>query len=351
MRSSTSLGLNGNFYINGFKEKSIKSMKHRFSYVMQEDVMYDDLTPHELLLSTAKLAGIENPVARTDEIITMLGLDNCKNTRVGNVLSRGVSGGERKRTSIALELLTDPSVIFLDEPTTGLDSKSALDVAAIIKMLAENGRTIITTIHQPSSEIMLRFDRVMCLCEGKIVYDGPPSGMVKYFDEVGLPAPPLTNPTDHMLSILNDDDIKINAFKQGKDLSKEEVLKIFEKRLEVLVNHYNGHKPTLQKTKSTEQEYKDLLKPPVRPGTCYQAGLVLGRCFKYFFRNPKVFITKLFQMVIFALIAITLHNDSRNPEIDTVGAISDVNGVVFNITGTVGFTGIFGSVLGILDLI
>lgn len=184
-------------------------MKHRFSYVMQEDIMYEDLTPLESLLTTAKVAGIENPEQRTDEIIKMLGLEKCKNTRVGGDLQRGVSGGERKRTSIALELITDPSVIFLDEPTTGLDSKSALDVAAILKMLAQNGRTIITTIHQPSSEIMSRFDRIMCLCEGKIVYDGPPSGLIQYFTQVGLPAPPLTNPTDHLMSILNDDDIKI----------------------------------------------------------------------------------------------------------------------------------------------
>lgn len=147
MRTSKTLALNGKLYINGVKEDSVKTMKHRFSYVMQEDIMYEDLSPYESLIATAKLAGIENPEEKTDEVIKMLGLEKCKNTRVGGDVIRGVSGGEKKRTSIALELITDPSVLFLDEPTTGLDSKSALDVASILKMLSENGRTIITTIH------------------------------------------------------------------------------------------------------------------------------------------------------------------------------------------------------------
>ena len=60
---------------------------------------------------------------------------------------RGISGGEKKRTSIATGMVTNPSVVFLDEPTTGLDSKSALDVAAILKMMAANGRTLVSTIH------------------------------------------------------------------------------------------------------------------------------------------------------------------------------------------------------------
>jgi len=147
MRTSKTLAVNGKLYINGVKEDSVKTMKHRFSYLMQEDIMYEDLSPYESLIATAKLAGIENPEQKTDEVIKMLGLEKCKNTRVGGDVIRGVSGGEKKRTSIALELITDPSVLFLDEPTTGLDSKSALDVASILKMLSENGRTIITTIH------------------------------------------------------------------------------------------------------------------------------------------------------------------------------------------------------------
>ena len=311
MRASKTLALTGQLFINGVKEESVKSMKHRFSYVMQEDIMYEDLSPYESLITTAKLAGIDNPDQRTEEIIKMLGLEKCQNTRVGGDMARGVSGGEKRRTSIALELITDPSVIFLDEPTTGLDSKSALDVAAILKMLAKNGRTIITTIHQPSSEIMSRFDRILCLCEGKIVYDGPPSGLTQYFVQVGLPAPPLTNPADHLMSILNDDDIKIKAFNEGKVLTKEELRAKFLERLDRFVAHYSNNKPVLSKAKSSEQQYLELSKPPKRPGTCYQAGLILVRNYKYFFRNPMAFITKIWQMVAFAIFSIILYTNNR----------------------------------------
>ena len=83
---------------------------------------------------------------------------------------RGISGGERKRTSIGVELLTNPSLIFLDEPTTGLDSSTALNLMMLIKKLASEGRTIISTIHQPSSDIFNSFDKLILLVEGHSIY-------------------------------------------------------------------------------------------------------------------------------------------------------------------------------------
>ena len=80
-------------------------------------------------------------------MIKDLGLTKCADTRIGNVMIRGISGGERKRTSIGVELLTNPSIIFLDEPTTGLDSSTAFNVMDLMKKIALNGRTVITTIH------------------------------------------------------------------------------------------------------------------------------------------------------------------------------------------------------------
>lgn len=86
-----------------------------------------------------------------EEIISVLGLTKCADTYVGNALIRGVSGGEKKRTSIGVELLINPSIIFLDEPTTGLDSTTALNVISFLNKMAKAGRTIVSTIHQPSS--------------------------------------------------------------------------------------------------------------------------------------------------------------------------------------------------------
>ena len=84
-------------------------------------------------------------------MLNVLGLTKCADTYIGNNLIRGISGGERKRTSIGIELLSNPSIFFLDEPTTGLDSATSLQLIKLLNKLASKGRTIVTTIHQPSS--------------------------------------------------------------------------------------------------------------------------------------------------------------------------------------------------------
>lgn len=108
------------------------------------------MTVRECLEFSAKLKlpGTDaEKIKKVDEIITDLKLNKCEKTLIGGSLIKGVSGGERKRTSIGVELITDPSLIFLDEPTTGLDSYTATQVMVILKNLAMSGRTVIQTIH------------------------------------------------------------------------------------------------------------------------------------------------------------------------------------------------------------
>ena len=103
-----------------------------------------------------------------------LELEKCLDTLVGGVLIKGISGGEKKRTSIAFELITDPQVIFLDEPTSGLDSLTSYIIVSELKYLAhKKKRTVIMTIHQPNSEIYALFDSLTLLLEGKIIFQGP----------------------------------------------------------------------------------------------------------------------------------------------------------------------------------
>lgn len=351
MRESGTLELKGKLFMNGRNIKSIRKFKHRFSYVMQHDILWEDMTPQEQLLYTAKLAGIPDAQKKVDRLIHWLGLDKCRDTRVGNPLKRGLSGGEQKRTSIAMEVITQPSLIFLDEPTTGLDSKSALDVAGILKMLAGCGRTIITTIHQPSSEIMNRFDRVLCLCEGRIIYDGPPHNIPTYFKEIGYPPPALTNPADHLMTILNDDDIKIKALKEGRDITKEQVRDQFEKRLNHFVGTYNQHFKPIPKKECNEDEWKKLQINPNKASFCSHLCLLLGRNYLYFFRNPKSFMVKIMQAIVFALFTIVLYNNMKDPKEDTVAAIQDRAGFIFNASSTMGFAGVFASLYGIIPLI
>ena len=94
---------------------------------------------------------------------------------------RGISGGERKRTSIGYELITEPSLLLLDEPTSGLDSSTALRIIDVLRAQAKRGMSVMATIHQPSSEIFFRFDRVILLSEGYTIYNGPPNRVQEYF--------------------------------------------------------------------------------------------------------------------------------------------------------------------------
>mmetsp|Transcript_1069 Transcript_1069/g.898 ORF Transcript_1069/g.898 Transcript_1069/m.898 type:complete len:115 (+) Transcript_1069:170-514(+) len=101
--------------------------------------------------------------ALSNVLSVLLRLGACQNTMVGNQLKRGVSGGERKRTSVGVELITQPSMIFLDEPLTGLDSYGAVQTSRILKGLAQRGVTVMMTVHQPSSEVFELFDNVLVL--------------------------------------------------------------------------------------------------------------------------------------------------------------------------------------------
>lgn len=144
------------------------------SYVMQDDVLMSCFTPKEALTFAArlKLAGLsqQEQDERVRKLIKELNLVNCQNTNIGSAATKTISGGEKKRTAIGVELITDPALILLDEPTSGLDSFQAYSIIKLLKDLAKKGRTIISTLHQPSSEAFALFDRLILMCDGYIVY-------------------------------------------------------------------------------------------------------------------------------------------------------------------------------------
>lgn len=128
-------------------------------YVQQEDALVGVLTVREVLFNAARLAGISTD--KIDPMIERLGLVSAQDTIVGNIFMKGLSGGQKRRLSLAEQLLTEPSLLLLDEPTSGLDSASALAVIELLRQLAHSdGCTVLCTIHQPASEIWERFDKV-----------------------------------------------------------------------------------------------------------------------------------------------------------------------------------------------
>ncbi|CAI9106280.1 OLC1v1005402C3 [Oldenlandia corymbosa var. corymbosa] len=150
-----------------------------------------------------------------------MGLQDCADRLIGSWHLRGISGGERKRLSIALEFLTRPRLLFLDEPTSGLDSASAFFVVQALKNVSRDGRTVISSIHQPSSEVFALFDDLCLLSGGEMVYFGEAKTAIKFFAEAGFPCPSRRNPSDHFLRCINSDFDVVTATLRGSQRLRE----------------------------------------------------------------------------------------------------------------------------------
>ncbi|MED6201788.1 hypothetical protein PIB30_098536 [Stylosanthes scabra] len=200
--------LYGNITYNG--KPFSNAMKRLTGFVTQDDVLYPHLTVTETLIFTALLRlpssrfTKEEKIMHAKNVIAQLGLTECKDSIIGGPILRGVSGGERKRVSIGQELLMNPSLLLLDEPTSGLDSTTAQRIVSTLSELAIDGeKTIVMTIHQPSSRIYYMFHKVLLLSEGNLVYFGMGSEAIKYFSSINFAPPMAMNPSDFLLDLAN----------------------------------------------------------------------------------------------------------------------------------------------------
>ena len=158
-------------------------------HVSQDDLLIEELTVFQNLFFNAKLCfgdqTNEKITERVMRLLNTLGLHETKDLKVGSPLEKTISGGQRKRLNIALELIREPSVLFVDEPTSGLSSRDSENIMDLLKELALKGRIIFVVIHQPSSEIFKLFDKLLLMDqEGHPVYYGDPVDAVVYFKKV-----------------------------------------------------------------------------------------------------------------------------------------------------------------------
>lgn len=213
--------LTGEILVNG-RPLQMK-MEDISAYVMQEESMFVFNTVEETLefrknLEEHMFASEEEAQAAVDRALDNLALQHIKDTIIGNTTQRGVSGGEKKRVNIALDIFNDPPLLFLDEPTTGLDSFQAQNVMEILHQLAQKGRTVIASIHQPRSSIFPLLDDVILLSQGSCIYAGPAGDTVlKYFGEMGYENPANFNPSDYFLDLISVDLRTPELEKSSKD--------------------------------------------------------------------------------------------------------------------------------------
>uniref|UniRef100_A0A671QNJ4 ATP-binding cassette, sub-family G (WHITE), member 2a n=1 Tax=Sinocyclocheilus anshuiensis TaxID=1608454 RepID=A0A671QNJ4_9TELE len=206
--------------------------------------------------------------------------------QVGTQLIRGVSGGERKRTNIGMELIIDPPVLFLDEPTTGLDASTANSVLMLLKRMANSGRTIILSIHQP----------LTLLVGGRMVYHGLAQDALDYFNQIGYICEPHNNPADFFLDVVNGEStaVALNKLNNSEGTAEQlsSSLKGIEDRLVEEYKNSTSYKQTKSEQERIVQGQEYSTRPKSRTITystssCHQFNWVLRRTFKDLMLNPQ----------------------------------------------------------------
>lgn len=217
--------IKGNIFVNNKKIKSLKTVyKKSLVYIEQFYKFYENLTVEENiyyyhLLFTNKINfQLESSVKY---YLNLLELDNIKELQVGNENRGGISGGQRKKLSIAMELIRNPEIIILDEPTSGLDSASSIKIFRILKKLSNLGKTVIISIHQPRRELLVYFDYVsIMMIGGNLIYCGEKTKIVNYFQNLGYYFNYNNNIMDFVIDIVAGITRRINVIDESNDENK-----------------------------------------------------------------------------------------------------------------------------------
>uniref|UniRef100_A0A3Q2VNJ0 ATP-binding cassette, sub-family G (WHITE), member 2a n=1 Tax=Haplochromis burtoni TaxID=8153 RepID=A0A3Q2VNJ0_HAPBU len=314
-------GLSGEVLIDGAPQPP--NFKCLSGYVVQDDVVMGTLTVRENFTFSAALRlpssiSHKEKKQKVDRLIKELGLGRVADSKVGTQLIRGISGGERKRTNIGMELIIDPPVLFLDEPTTGLDASTANSVLLLLKRMANNGRTIILSIHQPRYTIYRLFDSLTLLVNGHQVYHGPARSALEYFSGIGYICEPHNNPADFFLDVINGDSTAVAL--NNQELDSESMSKSRRGIGEKLVEEYRNcqhFKETKAELERIVQGKKVVTTTPFRTIT-YTTGFftqfrwVLKRTFRNLILNPQTSIAQVAVTILLALVVGALFFNVQN---------------------------------------
>uniref|UniRef100_A0A8C6R0Q2 ABC transporter domain-containing protein n=1 Tax=Nannospalax galili TaxID=1026970 RepID=A0A8C6R0Q2_NANGA len=221
-------GLSGEILINGAPQPA--NFRCNSGYVPQIDMVVDTVNVRENVEFSAALrlpmtVTSDERRRRINEVLKLLGLDKVEN-------SKPISKEDRKRTAIAMELITDHRILFLDEPTTGLDSSTAHDVILLLQWMSKQGRTIIFSINRPQSIFRL-FDSLTLVAKGKVLFHGPAQDALEYFKLAGYHHEPYNNPADFFLDVINGDSSAVILGEEEEDHEDNEHKELFKRENQV----------------------------------------------------------------------------------------------------------------------
>ncbi|KAL9058237.1 MAG: hypothetical protein Q9162_001836 [Coniocarpon cinnabarinum] len=220
----------GEVAVNGVVAK-MKSYKKIIGYVPQDDIVLPELSVRENMLHSARIRLPKNWSRRdinthVNAVIDCLELSDVSESLVGTVAKPIISGGQRKRVSIGMELAATPMAIFLDEPTSGLDATAANSIMRTLKALSKLGITVIVIIHQPRSEIFEMIDNLILLGNGQMIYEGPEEDVKAYFEHFGFRIPAHANQGDVVTDIITGNG---RDYKPHGETSKEALIGYWQK--------------------------------------------------------------------------------------------------------------------------
>lgn len=370
----------GEIYVNG-QTLSKSKYKKIVGFVDQEDHLIPTLTVYETVLNSALLRlpramSTMAKISRVIEVLNELRILNIKDRVIGSDFNRGISGGEKRRVSIACELVTSPSILFLDEPTSGLDAFNARNVVdCLVKLAKDYNRTIVFTIHQPRSNIVSLFDKLILLSEGDLIFSGDMINSNEYFGKNGYQCPLGYNIADYLIDITVNHK-KIIREPEGSDLHEEFVNNRQNSDIDVTREwaHYAVHRddfnqqpagkdgdPPVQINNKLpqmfdesvyaielKQEIKDLNENASeldllhhflkRASFFTQLSILSSRTFKNLYRNPKLLLTNYVLSLLVGLFCGYIYYNSTND----ISGFQNRLGLFFFVLALFGFSALTG---------
>ncbi|XP_033735313.1 ATP-binding cassette sub-family G member 5-like [Pecten maximus] len=295
------------------------------AYVIQTDRLLHTLTVKETLMYAALLrlpsmTTKKERIAKVDTVIQKMGLNPVRNSKVGGLIERGISGGEKRRVTIAIQLLQDPSILLLDEPTTGLDSYTARHLVSSLAELAHRGTIVILSIHQPRSDIFGLLDKVALMSTGRMVYYGDTNKMVEHFTLAGYPCPQYANPLDHYVDVASVDRRTV----QREALTSQKLNKLVQIYQNSLIFDDIRHDVRKLMKQSHKNEKSMEVHRPTKPNVFRVIYTLLSRCYRHTGRDRSIYFSRTFLLFSFVpficLFLLQMGTDQRSIQ-DRIGLI------------------------------